>query len=264
MAHPPELDLDIIRARAEQENNDSASGIPRPTSPSTDAVIVRADEVDEVPEDRPQRPILRREGSAPPPPPRQPPPPAPQAQEDGQSESLSVAQLRNIATNLPKLEPKAYAYSYDETRTFPEELEEWFQYTEYERGLWEASKGAYDEGFASFEDMEERGAGAGLDPSSGCNERFVTQQLEILEGTDPESRRQALLAITYMAMGSWARLDSRSDSVPEEDASDFAPPNGKYRRANVQLWSIQAASILLCRAGAVKVLFKIVRKICDQ
>ena len=48
---------------------------------------------------------------------------------------MSVAQLRSIVTNLPKLEPKAYAYSYEETRTFPEELEEWFQYTEYELGL---------------------------------------------------------------------------------------------------------------------------------
>ncbi|KAL9633784.1 MAG: hypothetical protein Q9164_004495, partial [Protoblastenia rupestris] len=80
------------------------------------------------------RPILRREGSTPAPPQQPPPPAPPQPREEGGNgtDSLSLLQLRRLVSDLPKIEPTAYAYEHDETRTFPEELEEWFQYIEEE------------------------------------------------------------------------------------------------------------------------------------
>lgn len=269
MAHPPELDLDLIRVRAEQDNNGSPSEIARPSSPSADDVIVRADEIDETGGDRPQRPILRREGSAPPPPPRQPPPPAPPAQDDGQpSDSLSLAQLRNIVTNLPKLEPKAYAYSYHETRTLPEELEEWFQYTEEDRGLWEASKAAFQLAFKDFdlESDEQREEGMNwMTLPVELKKRFVSQQLQETKETHTESDGRSLLAIAYIAMGSWLELsDQARDEVSSKEVSELEPPNDKYRIASSQLKQIREAAGLLCEAGAVNILFGVIRTTCEQ
>ena len=266
MAHPPELDLDLIRMRAEQDTHASNSDIPRPGSPSTDEVIVRADEVDEAGANRSQRPILRREGSAPPPPPRQPPPPAPPTQDDGQaSESLTLAQLRNLVTNLPRLEPRAYAYSYDETRTFPEELEEWFQYTEEDRELWEASKAAFQYEYANFqtERSELKESGWQSLPAQE-RERFVSNHLEALKIAESKYQQRSALAIAYIAMGAWHDLDARDHRISSEEAAEFEPPNNKHRKSYSQLRSIRAGCELLCRTGAVQTLFDIVQKVCDQ
>ena len=266
MAHPPELDLDLIRVRAEQDNNGSPIDLPRPTSPSTDEVIVRADEVDETTAERPQRPILRREGSAPPPPPRQPPPPAPPAQEDCQgSESLSIARLRDIATSLPKLEPKAYDYSYRETRTLAEELEEWFQYTEEDRDLLKASKEAYSQ---KFEKADFNGGGSRETSWVALpledQESFVSHLTLGLLGNNLETRKISLLAITYIALGTWLELDGDNGFVDQEDDSDFAAPNNKYRKAAGQLKAIKKAAELLCRLGAIKHLCDLVQDLCNQ
>lgn len=48
-------------------------------------------------------------------------------------------------TDLPKLEATAYAYDYSETRSLPEELEEWFSYTEEERYILLRAKQTFDE-----------------------------------------------------------------------------------------------------------------------
>ena len=267
MAHPPELDLDLIRVRAEQDNNGSPINIPRPSSPSADEIIVRADEVDETAADRPQRPILRREGSAPPPPPRQPPPPAPPAQDDGQPpESLSISQLRSIATSLPKLEPKAYAYSYSETRTFPEEIEEWFQYTEEDRDLWTSSKEAFRREFKEFEPDERP---AEIEPqwpalSAAYKEKFISHLVEMLTKTQVEVRNKALLSLVYIALGTWLELDDQDESMGSEADPDFAPPNDKYRKSFVQLRSMKKAAELLCSMRVISALCDLVRQLCDQ
>ena len=252
--------------RAEQNGIESPTDSPRPSSPSTDDVIVRADEVDEAGANRPQRPILRREGSAPPPPPRQPPPPAPPAQDDGQaSESLTLAQLRNLVTSLPKLEPKAYAYTYDETRTFPEELEEWFQYTEEDRALWETAKVIFHHLLTRYE----TGEAGGAVPSWGKlpqprKEGFVRELLEVLkEIDDVEARTQCAFALAHVAMGSWHESGRMKGHVSSEEAPEFEAPNDKYQKTAAQLRSIREGCELLAKLGAASVFFTIIKQVCD-
>lgn len=82
------------------------------------------------------RPPLHREASAPPP--SQPPPPAPAPPEMSElsgnpTDSLSLMQLRRLVTEMPKIEPTPYAFSYQDAATLPEELEEWFAYHNEEK-----------------------------------------------------------------------------------------------------------------------------------
>jgi hypothetical protein len=278
MSRPPELNVELIRLRAEQDHDPSPTDPPRSSSPTPEEIIVRADEVDrvdETPSDRPQRPLLGREGSVPPPPPRQPPPPAPPAQDDGQpspwrnntSDSyLSIAQLRNIVTNLPRLEPKAYAYNYDETRTFPEELDEWFQYTEEDRGFLLGTRRAFEQELNEF-DFGESKNDEGVNwfsLSLRSHEKLIEHLIEKIKVDRAQSRGLALQSSAYIAMGLWGELEDQIEEPTAREAHDFEPPNDKYKKSSAQLRAIKESALLLCSTKLVETIYSVVRELCDK
>ncbi len=91
-------------------------GLPVPQSPSSASV---------------GRPQFQRSQPQPPPPHQPPPPPAPQ-QVGNPNDSLSLMQLKRIVTDFPKADPTSYAFTYADTATFEEEVDEWFSYNEAE------------------------------------------------------------------------------------------------------------------------------------
>lgn len=152
------------------------------------------------------RPILRREGSAPAPPTQ--PPPAPPRQEDvaGPTDSLSLLQLKKLVGDLPKLEPTAYAYEYEETRSFPEELQEWFQYTEEERFIILGAKESFDEAWhpilSAREDVD-AGSTSWTDAPEADRRRLVKQAVSALDSEDVATRVNSLGALSYILLGAW-------------------------------------------------------------
>ena len=264
MSRPPELNLELIRLQAEQDGLASPSEGPRSNSPPpTDEITVRTDEVDRVGEDEQQRPILQREGSVPPLPPlRQPPVPAPLGQDDGQKgsneDSLSISQLRDIVSHLPKLlEPKAYAYAYSETRTLAEEIEEWFQYTEEDKNFLLLAKEHFGDAITEFNAArgQKDTKNSWYDLSAEARSDFVSLLLQIAHTDDIEAGEHALLALGYLAIGAWTKLDDDPEEPSEEEKQDFEPPNDKHRRFIPQLRSIKKTSLLLCESGAVSFMF---------
>jgi len=75
------------------------------------------------------RPQLRREGSTPAPPPQS----RSTAEEDGPADSLSLAQLKKLVNEMPKIEPAAYAFKYEDMACMEEEIDDLFGYSEDER-----------------------------------------------------------------------------------------------------------------------------------
>ena len=152
------------------------------------------------------RPILRREGSAPAPPTQ--PPPAPPRQEDGAgpTDSLSLLQLRKLVGDLPKLEPTAYAYEYEETRSFPEELQEWFQYSEEERFIILGAKESFDEAWHPIlrarEDADS-GNPSWTDAPDADRQQLVKQAVSALDSGDVAIRVNSLGALSYTVLGAW-------------------------------------------------------------
>jgi hypothetical protein len=217
----------------------------------------------------PARPILRREGSAPPPP-RQPPPPAPPTQDDipTTTDSLSLAELRNMVKDFPKSEAVAYAYEYDDTRTFPEELEEWFQYTVEDDGFLGRSKKAFEEEISNFRRSERptgsRGLHSWLALPSELRETFVKQQLRGIGALSPAAVTRNLEAIAHLAMGVWQETTWLDDAPPEDEQACFEPPNDKYQKTVGQLQCIQDAANILCRIGAIQTIYDALRRICDK
>ena len=215
------------------------------------------------------RPVLRREGSAPPPP-QQPPPPSPQQSEEeagNSTDSLSLLQLRRLVTDLPKLEPTAYAFTYGDTRAFSEELEEWFQYTEEDRCLLSNAKVAFDEEWEAFQAVN---LGSSPEQSSWIEvqdvvrEAFVSKTLRGLDQPDLLRRAASVQCLTYIALGVWGDTAglSTENGESQEKGINTEQKHDTYEKSALQIRWIRNGAGLLRRLGAPGILFDSMRKIC--
>lgn len=204
------------------------------------------------------RPALRRESSAPPPP-QQPPPPAPSQPADAPNatDSLSLQQLRQLVTDLPKFEPAAYAYTYQDTRSFPEELEEWFQYTEEERYMLLRAKQTFEEKWEQAQATRMNPSNEALewtDVDDAAREKFVEGALEALEDPDPVTRVANLECLSYIALGAWCHTAGLEVETSEVDTEDLGlgSSDAQYSRCRLQLKWIRKGVDLLTRFGALQ------------
>lgn len=152
-----------------------------------------------------KRPELRRETSAPPPP-LQPPPPAPvQQSADRPPDSLSLAQLRRLVQEMPKVEQPAYAFEYADAQPFPEEIEEWFQYNEFDRVMLMGMKTTFNRQWSTFCEQNDSVAGyvSWLDATEDLRRSFMIQSLDKLQQAEILVRLEGLENICYAVTGVW-------------------------------------------------------------
>ncbi|KAL8964362.1 MAG: hypothetical protein Q9183_004504, partial [Haloplaca sp. 2 TL-2023] len=219
----------------------------------------------------PVRPILRREGSTPAPP-LQPPPPAPPQQEQQPStdsgpqptDSLSLLQLRQLVTQFPKLEPQAYAYDHADTRSFAEEVDEWYPYSEEEKYMLVRGKEA-------FEKLWKRKRKGNEVRWTGTTEEerraFVYDLVKDVERQD--GTVVGVESLAYIAMGCWgetAGLREGDDQVGKENVKETpgAPLLDEYSQSTVQIKWMSKGCELLAKCRAVQCLFDTLRRTCDS
>ncbi len=216
------------------------------------------------------RPPLRRDGSAPLPP-QQPPPPAPTHQRDetgNPTDSLSLQQLRRLVTDLPKLEPTAYAYEYTDTREFPEELEEWFQYTEEERYMLLRAKQTFDDKWEQAQTTRIAPSEKALqwtDVEVADRENFLVGALQALNSPELSIRVKSLECISYIALGVWGDTTGLEveDGQLKKDIFGVTG-DSQYSKSWLQLrWMVDGAE-LLCGVGALQKIFDVLMKSCDN
>ncbi|EAW08724.1 FAR11/STRIP family protein [Aspergillus clavatus NRRL 1] len=162
-----------------------------------------------------RRPELRRDGSAPPPP-LQPPPPAPgQQSSERPPDSLSLAQLRQLVQEMPKVDQPAYAFEYADSQPLVEEIEEWFQYSEFDRVMLSGMKSAFEQKWAAFcEDQPAVSVRLSwIDASYDLRKSFMAQMIDALQETELPVRNEALEIICYTVTGEWGSTAGRA--VPE-------------------------------------------------
>lgn len=216
------------------------------------------------------RPNLQRNSSAAPPP-QQPPPPAPSQQREdagNPTDSLSLMQLRRLVTDLPKLEPTAYAFEYEDTRTFPEELEEWFQYTEEERYTLLRAKQTFDEKWEQAQATRIDSSDKALewtDVEPADRESFLVGAVHALTSTEITTRVKSLECISYISLGIWGETAGIYMEEGDPDAYDGGarPLDTRYVSSKLQLKWIHGGARLLCKVGAIQALINVLRRICD-
>lgn len=214
------------------------------------------------------RPVLRRDGSAPAPP-QQPPPPAPPHNKDETSnptDSLSLLQLKRLAAELPKIEPKAYAYDYTETRSFPEEIQEWFQYSEQERHFLLRAKHTFIQTWEQAHSERPESSDEALEWTDVDEEDrtwFLQCAIKALDSNLSASRIKSLECISYLALGAWgdtAGVDGDNLSPVAASDSDSTWSESQKIRSNVQLtWMVRGAHVLF-ENGAVQKLVKLLNQ----
>lgn len=217
------------------------------------------------------RPILRREGSAPPPRQQAPPPAPPQRQEEQKNptDSLSLLELKRLVTDLPKLQPKAYAYDYSETRSFPEELEEWFSYTEEERYMLLRAKQTFDEKWEQAQAEQPVSSDKALqwqDVSGEDRESFMVGAIQALQSPDISSRVKSLECLSYIALGVWG---DTAGVEKEEQGSDLTAADNKWldssnTKPKLQLKWIINGTRTLCALDAVQKLLDVLMKLWES
>lgn len=211
------------------------------------------------------RPGLRRNGSAVPPPQQPPPAPPHQREEPGQpTDSLSLIQLKRLVTDLPKSEPTAYAYEYQDTRAFPEELEEWFQYTEEDKYTLLRAKQTFEEKWSQTQVIGGEGLGW-TSVKQPDREYFVVGAINAVTSSEIITRVRVLECLSYIVLGAWNETAGLRGETPAINSgeSDAKELNGRYDRSRVQLDWIRDGAKLLCEKGAVSLLFHQLKRVCE-
>ena len=169
------------------------------------------------------RPVLRREGSVPAPP-LQPPPPAPLqlSMPDSPSDSLSLPQLKQLVSQFPKIEQRAYAFQFDDAQSFVEEVDEWFQYSEQDRLMMLNSRESFEQQWRHFcreRSPEIDGELSWLDADSPLQEAFLKALLSEIHDVDALLRTELLGCFLYVLCGAWGVTAGLEQQRTQSDVS---------------------------------------------
>ena len=201
----------------------------------------------------PVRPGLRRETSAPPPP-LQPPPPAPRLDTldpENPTDSLSLPQLKQLVSQFPKLEQTAYAFKYANAQSFPEEIEEWFQYVEQERIMLMSSKETFEQRWNDYCRSEKPNGQTNssdyeiswLEAPKQLQKQFLSSVLKEIQHSDILVRIEAAEIIFYILAGVWSLTAGLTSST--DQGGDTRSEDDRLRFNRVQLeWMQKGASLL--------------------
>ncbi|KAH8682794.1 pheromone-dependent cell cycle arrest protein-like protein Far11 [Tricladium varicosporioides] len=193
------------------------------------------------------RPQLQRNQSQPPPPHQPPPPPAPQ-QVGNPNDSLSLMQLRRIVTEFPKSDPVAYAFTYADTASFEEEVDEWFSYNEAEYKRLHRAKETFGRRWKKF-------AGEPwLDVEHVEREKFVEREINGLLATDLRRRCKSLQTILHVVLGVWDETAGM-----EATGKDTDKPKNQTKATKLQLEHMKSGILLVARAGGIPLLYDVMQ-----
>lgn len=213
------------------------------------------------PESLTSRPELRRDRSAPPPP-LQPPPPAPVQQSiDRSADSLSLAQLRRLVQEMPKVEQPAYAFEYADSQSFPDEIEEWFQYNEFDRVMLLGMKATFDRQWSHFCQQHSSNTPdiSWVNASEDLLRAFMVQCLENAQHNEVSVRVGALESVCYAVTGVWGCTAGRENpDYPTEPDSRTATESPRSKSLQIE-W-IEKNVSLLQRCSGIPLL---VERLCQ-
>ncbi|KAL4735996.1 hypothetical protein BDV11DRAFT_173349 [Aspergillus similis] len=240
---------DIVQVPDDQMMEEIAEGIRQEqaaqnsaTTTSKPSVQMRAATVS-----MSRRPELHRNTSAPPPP-RQPPPPAPvQHNPEAPTDSLSLAQLKQLVQDIPRAEQPAYAFEYADCQPFPEEIEEWFQYSEFDRAMILAMKSSFERTWSLFCEVQPSLSSrtSWLDASEAMQKLFLTEMLDNLQDSELLVRVEALESVCYIVTGVWGITAGKSTPDYPQD-SPIAAENAKSKSLQIQWIETNAKLIHEC------------------
>ncbi|KPI36419.1 Factor arrest protein 11 [Cyphellophora attinorum] len=187
------------------------------------------------------------DGSAPPPPPPSQPPPAPPPGPPEVTDSLSLPQLRQLVSQFPKSEQRAYAFQYSETDNYETEIDEWFQYTEadQERDQLLASREAFETLWKAYcESQLEQDDISWIAVSDESRLEFLNGIVAEVSSPFIEQRIEALGCVYYVLTGAWTVTSGLDDSTSTLDNGSAEERSKKPNSVQLE-WMHRGADLMV-------------------
>lgn len=198
-----------------------------------------------------RRPELKRDAVAPPPP-LQPPPPAPiQQNQERPPTSLTLSELRQLLCDAPKPEQPAYAFEYADSQPFPQEVEEWFQYSEFDQVMLLGMRSSWEPKWTAFCERQPSNSPtlSWIDASYELRKSFMSQVLSTLWDADLPARVEALEVVCYAVTGVWGDTAGKAmEQYPEDPTREMAAEMPKFKSMQIK-WMENNVSLLQECAG---------------
>jgi hypothetical protein len=175
-------------------------------------------------------------------------------------------QLRRIVTEFPKIDPTSYAFTYADTATFEEEVDEWFSYNDAEFRRLHRAKDTFERRWKKFAgkewaeaDLAERG-------------KFLKQESKGLLATDLRRRCKSLQTILHVMLGVWHEnagkveeaVESKGKEKEVEEEKDGTPsecvaPKPRTKATKCQLDHMKSGILLVAEADGIRHLFQVMQ-----
>ena len=150
-------------------------------------------------------------------------------------------QLRRIVTEFPKVEPTAYAFTYADTASFEEEIDEWFSYNEAEYKRLQRARDTHTRRWKKFRTKD------WLDAGIGERTKFVEKEVKGLQATDLRRRCKSLQTVLHVVLGVW----NETAGATGDDA--------KTKASQIHLEHMQKGIELVADAGGIVLLFHVMQ-----
>jgi hypothetical protein len=175
-------------------------------------------------------------------------------------------QLRRIVTDFPKIDPTSYAFTYSDTATFEEEVDEWFSYNDAEFQRLHRAKETFERRWRKFAGK------AWSEADQEAREKFVKQETGGLLATDLRRRCKSLQTMLHIILGVWHETAGKAEEaveskgkereVEEETSSsrnESVKPRPKTKATKLQLDHMKSGILLTAEAGGIKHLFQVMQ-----
>lgn len=213
----------------------------------------------------PRRPDLKRDSAAPPPP-LQPPPPAPiQQNQERAPTSMTLSELRQLLRDAPKPEQSAYAFEYADAQPFPEEIEEWFQYSEFDQLMLLGMGSSWEKRWKSFCERQSSISTAlpWIEASYELRKSFMNQIFGTLRESDLSGRVEILEVVCYAVTGVWGLTAGRAvEGYPDEPAPQMAAQTPKCRSMQIKWMEDNVSLVKEC--SGIGLLLKNLSQVFDK
>lgn len=218
---------------------------------------------------KPKRPGLHREKSVPVP--QQAPlpaPPLPSQDAENPTDSLSLMQLKKLVGDMPKAEQASYAFTYEDTTSFEEEVEELFSYEEEEQSCLLQARSTFDQLWLEHAVTSERLTEQKIPGWVTADSDIKTRFLKVLKSEIASNGAYfALMALVYLALGCWydtASEQSRTvkHSATSEQDTFAAAEKRRFQRASAQVSCMQQNIRLIADVVGPHAIFTALRDAC--
>ncbi|EDN93237.1 hypothetical protein SS1G_09103 [Sclerotinia sclerotiorum 1980 UF-70] len=196
------------------------------------------------------RPQLARNQPQPPPPHQPPPPPAPQQMVGNPNDSLSLMQLKKLVTEFPKVDPMSYTFTYADTATYEEEVDEWFSYNDAEFKRLHRAKDTFQRRWKKFS------AKTWAEADREEQLKFVNKEVQGLHATDLRRRCKSLQTLLHVILGIWDENAGKKEELEIMHSSDT---KGRTKAAPSQVESMKAGVSLLSESGGIEMIYGVMQ-----